>query len=44
MSVNFISLLEVDEHNCWFQQVGTMAPVSSTVQILSELFVGRIIS
>jgi hypothetical protein len=43
--INFISLLEVDEQDCWFQQDGAMVhTANSTMQMLSELFGGRIIS
>jgi hypothetical protein len=43
--MNFISVLEVDERDCSFQQDGIMAhTANSTMQILSEFFCGRIIS
>jgi hypothetical protein len=43
--MNFISLLEVDEQDCWFQQHGATAhTANSTKQMLSEFFGGRIIS
>jgi hypothetical protein len=45
IDMNFISLLEVDEQDCLFQQDGAMAhTVNSTMQMLSEFFGGRIIS
>jgi hypothetical protein len=35
--INFISLLEVDEQDCWFQQDGATAhTANSTMQMLSE--------
>jgi hypothetical protein len=43
--MNLISLLEVDEKDCWFQQDGATAhTTNSTMQMLSEFFGGRIIS
>jgi hypothetical protein len=43
--MNFISLLEVEEQDCWFQQDGAMAHTeNSTMQIFSEFSGGRIIS
>jgi hypothetical protein len=43
--MNFISILEVDEQDCWFQQDGaTSHTANSTMQMLSEFFGGRIIS
>jgi hypothetical protein len=43
--MNFISFLEVDEQDCWFQQDGAMAQTAnSTVQMLSDFFGGSIIS
>jgi hypothetical protein len=43
--MNFISLLEVDEQDCWFQQdVATMYTENSTMLMLSEFFGGHIIS
>jgi hypothetical protein len=43
--MNFISLLEVDEQYCWFQQdEATAHTADSTMQMLSELFGGSIIS
>jgi hypothetical protein len=43
--MNFISLLEVDEQDCWFLQDGAVAHTANlAMQILSELFCGRIIS
>jgi hypothetical protein len=43
--VNLISLLEVDEQDCWYQQDGATVPTEiSTMQMLSEFFGGRIIS
>jgi hypothetical protein len=43
--MNFISLLEVDKQDCWFQQDGAMAHTeNSTMQMLSEFFGGCIIS
>jgi hypothetical protein len=43
--MNFISLLEVDEQDCWFQEDGaTVHTENSTMQMLSEFFGGRIIS
>jgi hypothetical protein len=42
--MNFISLLEVDEQERWFQQDGaTPHTANSTKQMLSEFFGGRII-
>jgi hypothetical protein len=43
--MNFISLLEVDEQDCWFHQHGAAAhTANSTMQMLSEFFGGCIIS
>jgi hypothetical protein len=43
--MNFISLLEAHEQDCWFQQNGATAHTeNSTIQMLSEFFGGRIIS
>jgi hypothetical protein len=43
--MDFISLLEVDEQDCWFQQDGATAhTANSTTQMSSEFFGGRIIS
>jgi hypothetical protein len=43
--MNLISLLEVDEQDCWFQQDGATArTANSTMQMFSEFFGGRIIS
>jgi hypothetical protein len=43
--MNFISLLEFDEHDCCFQQDGAAAhTANSTMQMLSEFFSGRVIS
>jgi hypothetical protein len=43
--MNFISLLEVDEQDCWFQQdEATAHTANSTMQMLSEFFRGRIFS
>jgi hypothetical protein len=43
--INSVSLLEVDEQVCWFQQDGaTVHTANSTMQMLSEFFGGRIIS
>jgi hypothetical protein len=43
--MNFISLLEIDEQDCWFQQdKATAHTANSTMQMLSEFFGGRIIS
>jgi hypothetical protein len=43
--MNFTSLLEDDEQDCWYQQDGATAhTVNSTMQMLSEFFGGRIIS
>jgi hypothetical protein len=43
--MNFISPLEVDEQDCWFQQDGaTSHTANSTMQMLSEFFGGCIIS
>jgi hypothetical protein len=42
--MNFISLLEVDEQDCWFQQDGATAHTADSImQMLSEFFGGRII-
>jgi hypothetical protein len=42
--MNLISLLEVDEQDCWFQQDGATARTANpTLQMLSEFFGGRII-
>lgn len=42
--MNLISLLEADEPNHWFQQVGPTAhTANSTMQTLSEFFGGRIV-
>jgi hypothetical protein len=42
--MNLISLFEVDEQYCWFQQDGATAhTANSTMQMLSEFFGGRII-
>jgi hypothetical protein len=41
--MNFISLLEVDEQDCWFQQDGATAHTANSImQMLSEFFGGRI--
>jgi hypothetical protein len=43
--MNLISLLEVDDQDCWFEQDGARAHASiSTIQVLSEFFGSRIIS
>jgi hypothetical protein len=43
--MNLISLLEVDEQDCWFQQdEATAHKANSTMQMLSEFFGGHIIS
>jgi hypothetical protein len=43
--MNLISLLEVNEQDCWFQQDGAMVQTAnSTMQMLSEFFGGYIIS
>jgi hypothetical protein len=43
--VNFISLLEVDKQDCWFQQDGATAhTANSAMQMLSKFFGGCIIS
>jgi hypothetical protein len=43
--LNFISLLEVDKHDCWFQQDGAAVhTANSTMQMLREFFGGHIIS
>jgi hypothetical protein len=43
--MNFSSLLEADEQDCWFQQDGaTSHTANSTMQMLREFFGGRIIS
>jgi hypothetical protein len=43
--MNLISLLEVDEQDCCFQQDGAVAHTAiSTMQMLSEFFGGRVIS
>jgi hypothetical protein len=45
LNMNFISLLEVDEQDCWLQQdVATAHTENSTMQMLSEFLGGRIIS
>jgi hypothetical protein len=37
--MNFISLFEADELDCWFQQDGPMMHIAnSTMQMLSEFF------
>jgi hypothetical protein len=43
--MNFISLFEADEQDCWFQQYGAMAHgANSAMQMLSAFFDGHIIS
>jgi hypothetical protein len=43
--MNSISLLKVDEQDCWFQQHGATAhAANSTMQMLNDFFGGRIIS
>jgi hypothetical protein len=43
--MNFISLLEADKQDYWFQQDGAMVHIAnSTMQMLNEFFGGRIIS
>jgi hypothetical protein len=43
--MNFISLLEVDGQDCWFQQDGATAhTANSTMQMSSEFFGGRSIA
>jgi hypothetical protein len=43
--MNFISILEVDKQDCWFQQGGAILHVvNSTVQVLSKDFGGHITS
>jgi hypothetical protein len=43
--MNFTSLLEVDEQDCWCQHDGGIAhTANSTMQMLSEFFSGCIIS
>jgi hypothetical protein len=43
--MNFISLSELDEQDCWFQQYrATAHAANSTIQMLSVFFGGRIIS
>jgi hypothetical protein len=43
--MNFISLLETNEQDCWFQQDGATAHTANlTMQMLSEFFGSRIIS
>jgi hypothetical protein len=43
--MNFISVLDVNKQNCWFPQDGAMAhTANSTVQMMSEFFVGHIAS
>jgi hypothetical protein len=43
--MNFISLLEFDEQDYWYQQDGAMAHTTiSAMQMLSEFFGGHIIS
>jgi hypothetical protein len=43
--MNFISLLEVDEQDCWFQQDGATAHTENpTMQLMSEFFSRSIIS
>jgi hypothetical protein len=43
--MNFISLLEVGEQDYWLQQDGTTVhTANSTMQMLGEIFGGRIIS
>jgi hypothetical protein len=43
--MHFISLLEADEQDCWFRQVGASAHTAhSKMQMLSEFFGGHIIS
>jgi hypothetical protein len=45
MITNFISLLEADKQNCWFQQDGATAhTANSTLQMLGKFFGGCIIS
>jgi hypothetical protein len=42
--MNFISLLEVDEQDCWFQQDGAMVHTANSImQMLSKLFDSSII-
>jgi hypothetical protein len=37
--MNFISLLEVDKQDCWFQQDGaTVHAANSTMQMFSKFF------
>jgi len=41
----FIALLQVDEHNCWFQQdTATAHTAASTMVMLHEFFGGNVIS
>jgi hypothetical protein len=43
--MSFISLLEVDEQDSWFQQDGAAVhTANSTMQMLSKFFDGHIIS
>jgi hypothetical protein len=43
--INFISFLEVDEQDCWFQQDGAVAHTEdSTLHMFSMFFGGCIIS
>jgi hypothetical protein len=42
--MNFISLLEVDEQDCWFQQGGAKAHTANSIMhMLREFFGGCII-
>jgi hypothetical protein len=44
LTMNFISLLDVDEQDCWFQQDGAVThTANSTLQMLIKFFGGRTI-
>jgi hypothetical protein len=45
LTMNFVSLLDVGEHDCWFQQDGVAAgAATSTMQMPREFFGGCIIA
>ena len=40
----FVALLELDEHDCWFQQDGATHAVNETMNMLRDFFGDRLIS